>query len=318
MKNIFINPNDQRFRAGWRIFFFLVVFWILASFTFVIKPLFGDITKREFLQHYSLFIVAILTVSATIAVYVARKKWDKKSVVSLGLKRNSTSVKDIFFGFILSGLMAGLFFLLLMVFGLIEYQGLAIHSQNVMIGSSGGFAQFMTVVSIGSMSLLLLEHVMVGYWEELFFRGYLLQNMMEGIGYKVAIAVSCILYGLIHAANPNAGIMSTLIIVLFGFLRIYGWLSTKMLWLSIGMHIGWNFFQGPIFGFAASGHQKATLIELEIISTDSWLTGGDFGPEGSVLIIPILILALLAMRWYSKSRLRNGAHGYIKAEGVVV
>ena len=125
--------------------------------------------------------------------------------------------------------------------------------------------------------------------------------MIDGIGLKVSVVISCLIYGLIHYMNPNAGVLSSLIIVLFGFMRIYGYLSTKMLWLSIGMHIGWNFFQGPIFGFGASGHQTATLIDQTSTSQD-WLSGGAFGPEGSIFIIPIIFLALFIMRWYSKDR----------------
>ena len=96
----------------------------------------------------------------------------------------------------------------------------------------------------------------------------------------------------------------SVIIVLFGFLRIYGDTLTKMLWLSMGMHIGWNFFQGPVFGFAASGHRKASVVDITIISNNDWLTGGEFGPEGSVLIIPIIFLALFAMRVYSKRQVK--------------
>jgi hypothetical protein len=67
------------------------------------------------------------------------------------------------------------------------------------------------------------------------------------------------------------------------------------------MHIGWNFFQGPFFGFSASGHKKATLLQHTMLSDKQYLTGGEFGPEGSILIIPILLLALLGMKWYARS-----------------
>ena len=100
-------------------------------------------------------------------------------------------------------------------------------------------------------------------------------------------------------ANPNASLLSGAIIAGFGFLRIYGYLATSMLWLSFGMHAGWNFFQGPIFGYAASGHETATLI-AQRPGDPTWLSGGAFGPEGSVLILPILALALLAMHVWAK------------------
>ena len=304
MKSLFLNKNDKRLKAGWRILLFLLIFWTLASLIFIIKPLFGNIGKREFLQDYSLLIVAILAASATTATLIARRFLDKKSFVSLGLKISKQTVKDVLFGFLLSGLMAGLFFVVLLLFNLIEFNGLGLSNSALVGAEPSSFVQLMKTVTVGSLSLLLLEHVLVGYWEELAFRGYLLQNMVEGLGFKVAVVLSCLVYGLIHAANPNAGILSSVIIVLFGFLRIYGYTLTKMLWLSMGMHIGWNFFQGPIFGFAASGHRKASVIDITIISNNDWLTGGEFGPEGSVLIIPIIFLALFAMRVYSKRQVK--------------
>lgn len=301
MKNTFVNSSEHRLRAGWRILIFIFIFWAFASLIFLIKPLLGDITKREYIQEYSLIIVSILALGASIAVPLARKILDKRSFVSLGLKPNKKSFQDILFGFLLSGLMATLFFTLMLVLGLVEFNGFNFENSKALKEPSSNFVQFMSVISIGSMLLLLLEHILVGYWEELVFRGYILQNLSDGLGIKTAIIISCILYGLIHSTNPNASLLSSSIIVLFGFLRIFGYLATKMLWLSIGMHIGWNFFQGPIFGFAASGHKKATLINQTITSNKEYLTGGDFGPEGSLLIIPILILALLAMRWYGKA-----------------
>lgn len=304
MKSLFLNKNDKRLKAGWRILLFLLIFWTLASLIFIIKPLFGNIGKREFLQDYSLLIVAILAASATTATLIARRFLDKKSFVSLGLKISKQTVKDVLFGFLLSGLMAGLFFVVLLLFNLIEFNGLGLSNSALVGAEPPSFVELMKTVTVGSLSLLLLEHVLVGYWEELAFRGYLLQNMIEGLGFKVAVVLSCLIYGLIHAANPNAGILSSVIIVLFGFLRIYGYTLTKMLWLSMGMHIGWNFFQGPVFGFAASGHRKASVVDITIISNNDWLTGGEFGPEGSVLIIPIIFLALFAMRVYSKRQVK--------------
>lgn len=300
MTSIFLNARESRLKTGWRLLIFLCVFWICASLIFLIKPLLGDIGKKEFLQDYSLLIVTILAFAATLSIYFARKHLDKKTFTSLGLKMNKRTFQDIIFGFLLSGLMAGLFFMILISCNLIEYNGIHIGASDLSTTDGFNFVRYMKVISIGSLLLLLLEHILVGYWEEIFFRGYLFQNMIDGLGLKIAIIISCILYGLIHAMNPNAGILSSLIILLFGFLRIYGYLSTKLLWLSIGMHIGWNFFQGPIFGFAASGHQKATLLNSTFISEKDWLTGGAFGPEGSIIIIPILMLALWIMRWYSK------------------
>ncbi len=299
MKNIFYNSAEARLRAGWRIIIFIIIFWLFSALIFVIKPLFGEITKREFLENYAIIIIAILALGATITVPFARKFLDKKSFKSLGLTVTKNSIKDLLFGFFLSGLMAASVFFIMLFFGLIEFNAINFGSnadpQNQVID----FVTFMSTITFGSLAILLLETILVGWWEELVFRGYLLQNMIDGMGLNTAVIISCLIYGLIHITNPNAGLLSSSIIVLFGFLRIYGYLVTKMLWLSIGMHIGWNFFQGPVFGFAASGHKRATIIEQNPLGPD-WLSGGEFGPEGSVTIIPIIFLALLIMHWWGR------------------
>lgn len=297
MKSLFFNSTEKRLRAGWRISVFLILFFSLTSLIFVVRPIIGDITRREFLENYSLIIVAILAFSATVSSLLSRKFLDKKTFISLGLRFDQQALKDLLFGFLLSFIMAATFFLLLLSLGFIEFNGF--NFQKITFDNSSDFIQIMSAVTLVSLGLMLLEHILVGYWEELVFRGYLFQNMTDGLGLVISIVISCLIYGLIHYSNPNATLLSSVIIIAFGFLRIYGYLCTKMLWLSMGMHIGWNFFQGPVFGFAASGHKKPTLLLHTIISDKEYLTGGEFGPEGSILTIPILILTLGIMRRYS-------------------
>lgn len=228
-------------------------------------------------------VIVIIATSATLAVYIARRWIDRKSLSSLGLQTGVRGAADVVFGFLLSGIMAGTVFGAMLALGIIE---------NVQVAAMSG-----PLAGVLAGSLLIMA--LVGFWEELVFRGYILQNMAEGMGMKTAIIACCVLYGLAHSANPNASLLSTAIIMLFGYLRIYGYLSTGQLWLSIGMHTGWNFFQASVFGFAASGHaEDRTLLTHDSLSAD-WLSGGDFGPEASVLIIPVVLLALVVMRLWS-------------------
>jgi len=281
IKQRFINPDHGRLRAGWRILaFFLILLPIAVSAQMGVRAMLGGLRAGSALS------LSIIAIAATISVLLARRFVDRKSFVSLGFGHIASAWKDLLFGFALSAAMAGLVLWLMVVFGIVT---------NVEFNWSGQA----TIVLLFS---LLLPNVVIGYWEELVFRGYLLQNMVEGLGLNVAVITSCLLYGLTHSANPNAGILSSAIIVLFGYLRIYGYLSTGLLWLSIGMHVGWNFFQSAIFGFAASGHaEDQTLFSHDPAAAD-WLSGGDFGPEGSILIIPVLVLALIAMRLWTRGR----------------
>jgi membrane protease YdiL (CAAX protease family) len=141
----------------------------------------------------------------------------------------------------------------------------------------------------------------VGWSEEIIFRGYLLQNMRDGMGLILAIVISCILYGLLHMANPNASILSGSLIAFIGFLRIYGYIRTNQLWLSMGMHAGWNFFQGPIFGFQVSGMETDKLIN-HTLSGKIWITGGVFGPEAGIIVVPVVIFAIGIVYLYTKKQ----------------
>jgi membrane protease YdiL (CAAX protease family) len=275
------NPVDGRLRAGWRIAAFLLLFYALA-----LPVLFGLRALLGFSKSSPLVIV-IIAAAATCAVYVARRRIDRKSFSSLGLALEGRSAADLVFGFMLSGVMAGA------IFGTMSAQG---YVSNVQVAELNGVAVGVLAASLATMAL-------VGFWEELVFRGYILQNMAEGMGMTTAVLLSCALYALVHAANPNAGVLSTSIIALFGFLRIYGYLGTGQLWLSIGMHTGWNFFQATVFGFAASGHAETwTLLRHDAAAAD-WLSGGDFGPEASIVTIPVVLAALLVMRLWSRRRI---------------
>ena len=278
----FLNTEDGRLKAGWRIAAFLGIFYAIA-----LPLLFGLRALLEFSKS-SYMIIVIIAAAATPAVYIARRWVDKKSFVSLGLSWSKRGAADLLFGFLLSGLMAGTVFGAMVLLGYIG---------NVEVSASGW-----SIVSILAGPLVITA--LIGFWEELVFRGYILQNMVEGMGMKTAVIVSCLLYGLLHSMNPNAGLLSTAIIVVFGYLRIYGYLSTGQLWMSIGMHTGWNFFQATVFGYAASGHaEEQTLFTHDMLAAN-WLSGGDFGPEASVLTIPVVLGALLAMRVWSA---RGGA-----------
>lgn len=271
------NPEDGRLRAGWRIAAFLAIFYAVAlPLLFGLRALLG-------FSKTSPLVIVIIAVSATIGVYAARRWIDRKTLTSLGLQRGARGAADVVFGFLLSGIMAAVFFGAMVSLGYIG---------NVQVSA-------LDASMVGVLAGSLVVMALVGFWEELVFRGYILQNVAEGMGMTTAVVVSCVVYGLVHSANPNATALSTAIIVLCGFLRIYGYLSTGQLWLSIGMHTGWNFFQATVFGFAASGHaEERTLLTHDPLAAD-WLSGGAFGPEGSVLLIPVVLAALVAMRLWS-------------------
>jgi membrane protease YdiL (CAAX protease family) len=137
---------------------------------------------------------------------------------------------------------------------------------------------------------------LVAWYEELFFRGYILQNFIEGMGLKWTIVVTSLLFGLVHIFNPDATLFSSFLIAVITPQLIYAYLKTGQLWLPIGIHLGWNFFQASVFGFASSGQVSPSLISQTPIGL-AWLSGGEFGAEASVLIIPFTILSCVLIHY---------------------
>jgi CAAX protease family protein len=131
--------------------------------------------------------------------------------------------------------------------------------------------------------------------EEIVFRGVFFRIFEEGFGTLAAIVVSSALFGLLHALNHGATWWSTAAIALeAGALLGAAYAASRTLWLPIGLHFGWNFTEGGVFGAAVSGRPSHGLIENTISGPALW-TGGMFGPEASIVAVAIGLLAALAL-----------------------
>ena len=137
--------------------------------------------------------------------------------------------------------------------------------------------------------------------EEIVFRGVIFRRLEAALGTSVALLISAAVFGLLHAGNAGASWTSTLAIALeSGVLLGILYAATRSLWLPIGLHLGWNFTEGGVFGAAVSGGQYQGIFPVTL-SGPNWLTGGAFGPEASLaaLIVSLCastVLALYAVR----------------------
>lgn len=230
----------------------------------------------------------VVVISWTFAVWINRRYTDKRSFESLGLTFDGLAMKDFFVGLILSGLMVGIVFTILLISGLLGIQEISWTDSRI----PPILEILLFFLGIG---------LAVGWSEELVFRGYLLQNLRDGIGIFWAVAIMSIYYGIVHMSNPNSTWLAGVIISIFGFLRIFPWLRTGQLWLGMGMHAGWNFLQGPIFGFGVSGYSTQILIRQKVLGPD-WITGGSFGPEAGIVVLPALLVGLVAVYLWTAKR----------------
>lgn len=137
--------------------------------------------------------------------------------------------------------------------------------------------------------------LLAGVCEELIFRGAVFRLLEEGFGTLVAVVANAAIFGLIHAGNPGATPASTVAIALeAGVLLALAYTATRSLWLPIGIHFGWNFTEGGVFGAAVSGHGETGAI-LTRFHGPAWLTGGAFGPEASIPAVVVCLVTALAL-----------------------
>ena len=283
LKHIFISIDEPRLRAGWRLLiqsifliFLLICFTLPMAFSL---ELLNSPVGLLLSQVAELFGVSL-------SVFLTRSLLDKRSFSSLGLKIDRQALVDVLIGIIIPFFMVGAVYLVELSMGWLTFTG---------------FVSDSPVTVISQVSLSLLIFVLVGWNEELLSRGYHLQNLISGLNLPWAVVISSAVFGGLHLGNPNATPAGAVGVFLAGIFLAYGYLRTRQLWLPIGLHIGWNFFEGVVFGFPVSGSESYRLIRTSVDGPVLW-TGGPFGPEAGLVIIPALLLGGVIVTAYTRNR----------------
>ena len=284
---LFLEPDGSRLRAGWRILgqlclliFFITVIGIPASLLLLLNP-----------SGLAVMVVgeAATFLAVFLSVYLARRLLDRRSFTSLGLVWDRFAGRDLLVEFFISACMIGLIYLLETATGWLHFERFNLDQTSL-------------VKMLGGLLALLGIFAVTGLTEELMARGYWLRNLEEGLGLPWAVLISSILFALAHSLNPNVSLMAIIGLVAAGVFLAFACLRTRQLWLPIGLHIGWNFFEGPFFGFQVSG----LGIDIRLLEhTDqgpALFTGGAFGPEAGLVQFFALLLGALLVYFYTRER----------------
>lgn len=130
-------------------------------------------------------------------------------------------------------------------------------------------------------------------FEEIVFRGYAFQRLVDSFGKLGAILILSALFGAGHLDNPSANALSTANTVLAGVLLSVAYLKTRALWMPILLHWTWNLMLGPIYSLPVSGTRIGPGLLVAEIGSPGWLSGGAYGPEGSVILTAVCTAAII-------------------------
>ncbi len=287
LSQVFWNDTENRYRTPLRFGIALILLFLFAIplglFALFVGLLVGDLGPVATVLGETVSVLALAAAVVAIAWLI-----DRRYPHDIGLTTDRTFASGLLFG-----LLSGVIMVVSVVF------------VALFAGSTVG-GTFSTIDGdlFTGMSVVVGVVVALGFFfalavlEELLFRGYILVNVAEGSriftdnrrAVLVGVVVSAVLFGVAHAANPGASLLSVLNIVLFGLLLGGAYVATESLAIPIGIHTTWNFTLGPVFGLPVSGLTSGVAIFDIEPGGPELLTGGQFGPEGGLAVLPALLV----------------------------
>lgn len=290
--------NAGQVRSGWFIILgFSLVLFFQSIFTIpgmgMLANLEGlaslDLSTKELMltmDNYPWIFLAVQgggTLGGILATLILWRFINKKSLRKLGF---TSSLSDLIFGLVLGAISITLIFFILLMTG------------NVTLINSLLTPEF----SIYLFTFFLI-FIVVAFFEEMFFRGYVMKTMANRGNKKWLIyVVSALFFSIAHGANPNVSFLGLINIALVGLLFAYMFDVTKRLWLPIGYHLTWNYFQGNIFGFPVSGLKPHGIYQVDTSIGSDIITGGSFGIEGGLMATIMISLGFFITYIYQKKR----------------
>ncbi|QRN99640.1 CPBP family intramembrane metalloprotease [Archangium violaceum] len=274
MKSLFFNAENS-LRNGWKIlgYFFMTALFVVGLI--FIRRMLPD-TVRPFVPE-----VVLAFLGAFVPTWVC-SRLERTSLAAQGFAISKASGRD--FGL---GLVGGAGLVGLTALGVWLLDGF--HLVRTPDGAASNLLK-----GAGTM-------LAVALFEETLFHGYAFQRAIRGMGPLWSQLVFATIFALAHPFDPamdgSVRVLAMLNIFLAGWMLGYCYLRTGRLALPIGVHMGWNWAQGSL-GFGVSGNASKGWWTPVLHGKPTWLTGGDFGLEGSAISVLILALVVVGLaRW---------------------
>lgn len=280
-----ILAGKNGIRAGWGILLFIVIFVAVAfGLSVLLRHFFehrmhgGAMTPSAGLVAEGVQLVCVVIATGILALI------ERKSLLAYGYQGKARATRFI------SGLVWGFVAITVLVLSLWQLEFLAFDGRSLAGAATWSYAFKWAVMFL-----------LVGIFEESLLRGYLQYTMTRGVGFWWGALVFSFLYGFAHSTNPGespVGLFSAGAVGLVFCLSIW---YTGSLWWAVGFHAAWDWGESYFFGTSDSGLTvKGHLFSEHPVGKILW-SGGKTGPEGSLLILPLLaIVAILMWLWWRR------------------
>ncbi|MEG0295345.1 MAG: CPBP family intramembrane glutamic endopeptidase [Clostridium sp.] len=286
--SMFRNSNNE-VRSGWKI---AAVIGTMFGFSILTSLILGIIlgiylvatgnvnggevsttliTGNSLMNAVAMILSNIATIAAVILMW---KVFQKKRVSDMGLINIKKGAKELLIGLLIGAVTITIIAASLIAFGDVE---LVNSITNPSISSSLLFG--------------LIGFIFVGFGEEMLARGFCMSVMKQTKNKWLVLFVPAIIFSALHLANPGIAPLALINLFLAGVVFAYMFMKTKNLWMPIGFHITWNYFQGNIWGFQVSGNVTDGLYQIKTVSNNI-INGGEFGPEGGLVVTVVLLITL--------------------------
>lgn len=291
-----MNQSEPLIKQGWvRVLVFCVLYFsvlVAGSFFILLLMMLTNAAgnMQDALQQLNaqnsimpiLFVVLYNFTISMVFVILFRKYIDRKTIFSLGWALQN-HISHALIGLCAAIAIIGTGTFILIAFKYAQFTGWFINGEDLFI-------------SLGIM-------IFVAIAEEMVFRGYILNNLMQSTNRYAALIISALIFGLAHATNPNFSWVAFINIILAGLILGINYIYTQNLWYAVVLHFAWNFLQGPVIGYEVSGLNFQSIFQLEINGNEI-ITGGKFGFEGSIIASVLVLIATIVQAYVYERKLK--------------
>lgn len=283
--------DDHGLRSGWRAALFLFSFTFLSGiFIFAATPILSVWPADSSPGGY-IWLVIPFGISAIVAIilgWLFGRLFERLPFAALGCSFRNKWLSH----FALGSLVGSIAFVSAAVIAIVSgSMNFTFNHESSASSIFSSLAITFLIFAIGALS------------EETLFRGYPLQTLARSGHTWIGIVVTSLLFSLAHNNNPEVNPLALFNTFIAGIWFAAAYLKTRDLWFPLGVHLMWNWLQGPIFGITVSGISDLNPNPI-LYATDigpAWMTGGSYGIEGGFactvsILMSTVVIYLLPIR----------------------